>query len=362
MISNIPLKEFANIGKSILTLSVGICENYKQEIICEEIDYAACSPECPFFNFSIDQKKDYCINHCSAAPKKLPEITYVNEKNKYRLSTIDISEKKRLSKFQLLQFMLYHFLSVDSNGIIKYTSIKEIAKILGCTTKTVRNNNEVLRRMGFVATSTITTDIFNIIILGYKDYRLSQKDGGHGYIPMAQDFFAKLIEIDNVNAIRLCIRELIKADDDEVKLNEKIEESVFTYKNIKHFMPKNISYKSAIEDIVNKTSELFDIEKKASFMSFQLKDEFNGKKLKLIKEEVFKKNLTVFLDDNKIAHTNKDISDLVQLSMEYGFSHVEIAIAEYSSKYIKLLNDGIENLGGFIRELIRKKFFENIAA
>lgn len=360
MNNTMTLKEIANIGKSALILAVGLCENYKREMYVEEIDFASCSDSCPFKNLEGDKKYEYCKNNCTIAPKKKPEVVYVNEKNKYKIKFVDVLEQKRLSKLQLQQFLLYHFLNVDSNGVIKYASIKEIASMLNCTKRSVRENNEVLKELGLIVYSSLSRDVFSIAILGYKKYRDTRANYGTGYIPMPKEFFKALLNFKNVNTMRLAIRLLVRFDDMSSKKED--EPCMYSYNDLKHFMPKNISYKNIIDKTLEGLETLFDIEKRASVVVFKLKNEFNGKVQKVEKKKEYTSTITNTLTENNIYYKEKDISDLVDLSIEYGLDTVINAISIYISKYKEEIDENIYNFGGFIRQLIKKSIFERLVA
>lgn len=361
MISNRPMKEIAKIGKGNLVRIVGLCQNYKTKIDVEEIDYAACPKTCPFSDKSVAERKEYCFNYCPNPPKKKPLITYTNEKHKYKITTNDQLEEKRLSKYQLLQFLLYHFMNVDSNGLVTYISIKEIAKIIGCDTRTIKNNNLALIDLGLIAYTKVTKDLFSIAILGYKKYHLTRKEGGTGYIQMPKEFLEELLQIKNVNSIRLAIRQLIKFDDESVK--ETDDKCFYTYEDIKRFMPSNVSYKSIIKETLSGTAKLFNVELYDSHVIFNLKDEFNGKKLRQIKENNIREIITNFYKENVLYldKNEKDIEDLIQLSMEYGITYVNEALVIYLD-LIKVKDEPLDNVGGFIRTVIKDNLLKKAVA
>lgn len=356
----IPLKEIANIGKSALILAVGLCENYKKEIYVEEIDFGSCPDTCPFKNIEGEIKQEYCKNNCSICTKKLPEVVYVNERHKYKLQIVDIVEQKRLSKLQLQQFLLYHFLNIDSNGIAKYVSVKEVATLLNCTTRSVRDNNEALRELGLIAFTRINIDLFSVAILGYKKYRETRENNGTGYIPMTKEFFHALINFENVNTMRLAIRLLLKFDD--MSFQQEDSSCIYSYDDIKHFMPTNIRYKNIIDKTLEGVESIFEIEKRASFVVFKLKDGFNGKVQRTVKEKIFNKEVCKTLSENNLTDKQSSINDLVKLSMEYGLNSVNEAVNLYVSDYKNKMNNSVNNFGGFIRELIRKQLFKTLIA
>lgn len=287
----------------------------------------------------------YCKEYCT--------------KSYYTKSTSN-GKKERLSRLQLCQLLLYHALGPDEKGFVRNISEKEVASILGCTVKTIRNNNIRLVNLNYILLSKYTEDKFNILLLDYKNYHLSSKEGGRGYITMSSDLFIKLIKINNVNSLRLEIRNLVKFDDQNVK-RIKVRKASYTYKKIRSFLPDYMNYQIIKNKVIKETSGVFDITKTNEGIVFALKSEYNAKlqKKKLSKKyEICFKNYCM---SKNIPLTQKDYDDLVQMSLEYRFNDVIDALSiVYRNYYLKDVN--IENYGGLIREIIESNLHKKITA
>lgn len=367
----VPLKEIGKVGKRLLVQIAGICQNYKKEMIVEEIDFDTCPVECPFQRFDAEQKRDICMNHCPhKCQAKSPKVVYMNERHKYNIKMVDKIEDSRLSKYQLLQLITYHFLGVDSRGVVPFVSTKQLAKRLGCSKRTIKNNNQRLAKLELIAVSFYGKDLFSVDILGYEKYHLPKMEGGTGYVQMTKGFLEAIGEMDNVNSMRLAIRALLKFDD-EVEVRRQ-EECMYTYNDMKRFMPSNINHKKIIDELMAKTAGIFDIQAYDAFVMIKLKDAYNGKVQKQLKEEEFKETIAHHLQESNqslvqdglevlIDLSSEEIEDLSHLSMEYG---VELVIKGLNAcvSYIQdeKTPDLIENIGGFIRTVIKNNFIRTL--
>ena len=179
------IKEFAKVGKSALIRLAGTIENFKIIETHDVVNFEGCNKDCPFYqercnspaNFDSTYCDDYCRKHITTTLKS----SYYNETNRYKLNgtskwktPIPPKTEIRLSKLQVKQFLLYHFKNVDRYGIIKSLSEQELADNLGCTLRTVRNNNKRLVDLGFISFSHAGfNNYINVRILGYQNYHLS---------------------------------------------------------------------------------------------------------------------------------------------------------------------------------------------
>lgn len=357
-----PLKEIAKVGKRLLIQIAGVCENYKVKEIVEEIDFHSCPVECGLSQFNIERKKDICMNHCPFNQKKqFTKVAYMNERHRYKIKQKTIVEHERLSKYQLLQLLTYHFF-VDSNGFASFVSVKALSEHLGCTKRTIKNNNKTLQRLGLISFSEYGADLFSMEIKGYKENHLTKEQGGTGYVQMSKTFLESIISMDNVNVMRLSIRALLKYDT-EVEVAKK-DSCIYSYNDIKRFMPSNINHKKIIDELMEKTAEIFVILTTDTHISIQLKETHNGKIQKKEKEKLYSESIEKHAqhineqmdDEELLSFDEKDMSDLVQLSMEYGFKSVQRALYVYVNHIRNTKTpDVIHNIGGFIRTVIKNE-------
>lgn len=338
------LKPFFKIGKST-TIRMTLPQTPVSSITtCRKVFDINICQNCPFYK----DNTGYCSKHCKKPYKYVPERNVLDES-----SQIDSHFKKRLSRLQKLQFLLYHALDVGKGGFIKNVSEKEIANILDCTVKTVRNNNKRLSELHYIAFSKITSDRFNVLIYDYNTYHLSAKEGGHGYIVMSVDLLMELIKIKNVNALRLELRKLVKFDDYNIKTT-KPKPVKYTYKEISNFLPSYINYKAKIEEIMQKTPNTFDVAKTENGIKFKLKNIYNGKIIKKGLQRKYNSYIQNYCTRKGIVLREGECEDLVQMSFEYRFNVVMEAFAEVNEDYIQKGDKYIKNFGGLVREIIEK--------
>jgi len=340
------MTNFGRIGKSFIRSITGVQENYSTDEIIELTDISVCC-KCPFFANTSKIQSEYCQNYCTKAKITKIKKKYYNEANRFHLPI-----KERLSKTQLKQILLYHFLGVDKNGIVKNLSAKEIAKILNCNEKTVTNNNKRLVKLNYILYSKISNDKFSVLLIDYKNYHLATREGGNGgYITMPKNLLRTLLNVNKVNSLRLELRKLIEFDNQNVNSEETVS-GEYTYKDIKRFLPDYLRYKKAIEDVISNESKAFDTIIKDNGIAFKLKDIYNPEG---IKQKIIEKCEMTFNNYfEKFAFEEKDLTDIFQMSIQYGIEKVKDSLDIVYNTYV-LKNRYIYNLGGLIRKVILLK-------
>lgn len=293
----------------------------------------------------------YCDEYCS----KVENNTYATSNIKYH-----VGKRERLSRLQLCQLLLYYALGPDEKGIVRNISEKEVASILGCTTRTIRNNNKRLIELNYLLLSWVSKNKYNVLLLDYESQHLTAQEGGRGYITMSNNLFMQLIKIKNVNSLRLEIRNLVKFDDQNVK-RIKTRKASYTYKNIRAFLPSYINYQIIKNKIIKEASNIFHITKTNEGIIFTLKSEYNAKlQKKKISKEYEKYFLNYCVNKNMVL-SKKDYDDLIQMSFEYRFTTVIDALSiVYKNYYLKDVY--IENYGGLVREIIENNLHKKITA
>lgn len=339
------LTNFARIGKSFIRCITGVQENYKKIEKTETKDLSICL-DCPLFKSTSNAHITYCQNYCNKPRIIKEKVIYYNEANRFHIPI-----RERLSKLQLKQILLYHFLNIDNNGIVKNISTKEIAKFLNCSIKTVKNNNERLVKLNYILYSKISNDKFSIWLTDYKNYHLTQKEGGSGYITMSKELLINLININTVNSLRLELRKLIEFDDQNIQTDE-VNSGKYTYQDIKRFLPKYLHYKGAIEDIINSGSNSFQTTIENNCITFKLKNEYNSE---LLRKDIINECEPLLNDYfNKFNFIENEVIDILQMSIQYGTEKIKNSLNEIYNNYI-LKNKHIYNLGGLIRKTIISK-------
>jgi hypothetical protein len=318
-------KEFAKIGKHVLRQLSGSVEKY----IIHEVE-----PE----HVEGEQEDRY---------------TYEASPVKEKISTIHT----RLSKTQILQFLLYHFLHVDERGIIRNINEKDIAETIGCTVKTVQNNNVIFEELGLIYFSRSSSGI-NIKLVEYPRYF---DENGYGYIELSFERFEELKEIKNINALRLEIRKELVYDNNEAKRKFKNDYSPckISFHDFKTFTPKYTHYRAMLEQIVRQGTKAFKTIIKDNNIYFDLeKGVYSSKLLKEKKKEEYTNSILKYLEQRKALGfiSQQDIQDFVQLSFEYSLNCVLSALDTLiNEEFILGIRKPTLNYGGRLRTIIRQQ-------
>lgn len=352
-----PLKEIAKVSNDLLDKLSAVYKEKKKVPVIEEIDFSQCPSDCPLIHVEMDKKIHYCIHHCQIRKTKQPSVYVANEADKYIKTEKEIEVKNSFSKYQILLLLTYHFLGPDNRGIISYVSENELSKRLGCSLRTIRNNNQRLVSLGCISISRIIGDLINVQIIGYDKYHLSAKKGGNGYVQMTKEFFEELIQLKNVNAIRIALRSLLLHEKQVIVKNK--EKAFCKYDDLRQKLPSHVNHKKIIDELFQKSAHMFQIESSSAYLFIKLRKEFDGKEQKPIKEAQFGHILSDYMAEKNQSVTSKEMDSLIDLSMEYGVDLVKEGL-EQAIKYQINQNKALENLGGFVRKAIRDKIYAQI--
>lgn len=372
-----------NIGKQILKKIIGPITTSKVEYVTVN----ECSGEsCLFYKSDNEYAKTYCTNFCPKAHVVKPVVKRVinlnsisgpiiNPRGKFTpkaingnihsfitLRNFNIKNSIRLSLTQIKQMItLYSF--CDSNGIIKGISKKQIASVMGCTEKTVENNNILLAKIGFVSIFPREKGELSIIVNNYKEQH--QKYGG-GYIVMSNDMLSALMQLSNVNALRIAIQAVVKNDMNSV-LNH---DTKFSTKEIKSLLPSYIYTRKAITKIIDVfstlTEKVFNWKEDNNGFIVDIDKALDGKTIKKEKSIVFESEIITAISKNVAQDgsideetlkekLSADIADLVAMSFEYGVDIVKSFASEAFA-----IKETIRNFGAYVRQLICNFYLDGV--
>jgi hypothetical protein len=266
---------------------------------------------------------------------------------------INYKSKIRLSSNQIKQ-MLTLYSRCDSNGIIKNISKKQIASVIGCTEKTIENNNILLQQLRFISIQPKEKGELTVFINNYKDQY--KKDGG-GYIVMSGDMLSLLMEINDVNSLRVAIPAIIKSDMNSLFNHD----TKFSIKQIKSLLPTYIYTRKAITKIIANFSSLskniFKWKEEDNFFIVDIDRTIDGKMIKKERTVIFESEIIgaiseKFSDPAITEETIKnelstDMDDLVAMGFEYGIDVVKsFAVDAFE------LKETIRSFGAYVRNLI----------
>lgn len=386
--------KFANIGKAVLTRALGLQENYKEVVIqtVEVIDEESTGClSCKWKKLKSvlspsDSLYKSCVDACSSCDKKcmIPKDMY---KTIYRNEANSYGYQPRLKANAIKLFMAYHMYEVDENGILTGVDIRELAKLLGCDVKTIRNNNEVLKKYGYIHFSKTDTYTINLYLPEYENYFKPAAVGGRGFLVVADSVFKELLKIHSLNELRITLRELMEFD----LLNKQNVTSVEkSYKELRRLLPQYCK-RNVIKKITEKLS-MFTTVIKDNLVEFTIKPLFDSKAvrennfkqcedelLKFIKDvnldiELYNTSNTsnfsladskyaAFIDTDRtklryLFFRTKDIADLVNLCVKYSVSIVVKALS-YFYRHYYLPEKEVNSVGALIRTIISKNIFNS---
>ncbi len=394
--SKMVLNNFATIGKAVLHQVSGLQKNYKevyeestQEL--NEIETGCYS--CPtyrekeiYHHFPDSEEYQNCLGQCSNCPFKKYSVKYV-QTVKYNNEANRFGYAPRLKKIPLLLFLMYHFHTIDKNGIIIDVDVKYLSEFLRCTERSIHAANEKLVEYGYISVSngSIPNKLINVQLKNYKSYFLTAKEGGRGYYICSINTLKDLINAVTINIIRLVVRQLLEDDDNSVKASYDgtIEK---TYQELRRALPdycKPNVIRKAFEGCKTKDSEIkiFDIaEEGTNKVIFTINQEHQAKKNKIsyLRENEIQLTKAInnindvineapeqlqetypqfynpeMTDYPPITLKDTEMKDLVSMTVQYTLWHVLDALADVYTEYI-LNKIQITNLGGLIRSKIIK--------
>ena len=324
-----------------------------------------------------------CYN-CPKVNSTKIKVNYYNRTETHSISSLGsvVSKRKnRFSKTQIKQYLLYMFMPISDGApivdpetksklsnnalrsIIKNVDEREIAKLLGCSIKTVRANNQVLENEGLINVFKADSKKVNIRILGYKDRFLTAEEGGRGYLTLTKEALLYILKLEHVNDIRLFLKLYFFID----RVSKEDGKTIITVDELKTAFPEYISDKKItqmMEQLIvacKKTISIFLVTKCSTEGSFayKLNKDFNPAIVKEKLKQENQKPLDEFLEAQQMEVKEKDKVDLLDLTVDLGLEEVLIALTIAHAQGNK-----IRKLGAYIRTIIKNslsnsKFIED---
>ena len=230
------LSKYARIGKAPIIKAIGVQKNHKKTVYTErqelDVNASGCF-SCP--NYKYAEFKEYmpeeiqkrCSEICNKCPHAvyktvLEESTcYVNEKNRFGYAP-------RLKAIAIKLLLIYHFCQPDDRGVVKNLSVKQLAELIGCTQRSVKNANISLSEYGYISLSNISwkPNTFCVKLSEYDTYALPADKGGRGYATFNKSCLMELLKIKDLNQLRIFLRSALEIDTERTDAKEiSIKES-----------------------------------------------------------------------------------------------------------------------------------------
>ena len=343
------MSKYARVGKAPLIRAIGIQKNHKEIIYKEDIELDRVQSGCfscpnykniDYLEYLPDETKAQVLHCCKNCPhatyKKVIHETYkyVNEKNMY-------GNTPRLKAIALKLLMVYHFLKPDENGFIKNVSIKELAALLHCTSRSIKNANATLQDYKYIIYGhTEHTDFIQLILPEYSSYALPANQGGRGYSTINIGCLNEILKIQDLNQLRIFLRVVL-----EIDTNKKEDTPVISkeFSFFRRFLPQYCK-PGVIRSALSHVSKLFSISYQENTISLKMDPAYHGRKCfensnttnkKLIQEYITILNTTIQrVNDNIIHKGSLDPYDIKLLS-DSGITQKSTTVSkqEFFSKF-----------------------------
>lgn len=397
--ATLELNSYARIGKAVITKAIGLQKNYKEvyekseDKLNEEKsgchNCEICKLKCQFSALGVAEVCDALNKQCRTCSQAVWEsaytthIKYINEKNRY-------GYQPTLKANAIKLFITYHFLQPDALGFIKNVSVKELAKLLGCTPATIRFSNEILSSYGYCyfCNSGISDNHINVHIPEYKNYHKPASEGGRGYFSLSSSMLSELLSVNHLNTLRLTIKGILEVDNASAYdvANPELTDVTSTFDKLRGFLPSYCK-RNVIRKALERGNAIFQYSFSDSSVTFSMKQEYakkNTRKTLLmeseqeIKEHIEHLNDVLELANDKEAYTDNERTqalltmfsigsfrqypaliltndvycDLASMCIQYNTNMVKQAISCIYNDYIAKSRP-VESFGALARYYIR---------
>lgn len=295
----------------------------------------------------------------------------------------------RWSKTLIKQVLAYAGLS-NSEGNLGIVDLEELAEVLNCSIRSIKNNNKTLQKIGLVEVEDLYGDYVHIKLLNYVKnfldlYEIKHNEeekykSGRGYTTIKREALFKLFSIKNVNVLRIACRAFYL---NEKEVNLAGNNSVLLTSNVlKGFLPAYFSYKPVIQRAIRPLYTLFDvsfldvkedkgqllkehkatpflIEKfKAPYMlSLKLHKVLNSRLVQMDESIVSNPDITGIY--NKTGMNIPDYDSMNELIAEYGKTPVFEALSDIHAFYQERMDLATEKLSSVLNEVKSLKWNES---
>ncbi|RKO61813.1 hypothetical protein [Caldibacillus debilis] len=185
-------------------------------------------------------------------------INGIRDTEKHYFRIPDDWAETRWTKSLIKQVLAYLGLT-NSEGDLGIVDLEELADVLCCSLRTVRNNNKTLEKLNLVQVEPLYGNLARIRLLDYKANFLDLRDSGGkstGYTSIQREALFDLLDISKVGVLRIACRALY-LHEREVHL-EGNPAALLTAKDFKGFLPKYFSFRPVIERAIHSLWKLFD--------------------------------------------------------------------------------------------------------
>ncbi|MDE7477641.1 MAG: hypothetical protein K2M91_06785 [Lachnospiraceae bacterium] len=380
-----------NIGKGVLYQLIGIQDNDKKTVL-EVNGISKDSPcaNCPWMkaaqaNPDAGAGCELLNAHCAGCKDRCFELGDINLHTEYIYES-RYGTRPRLNKNAVLLFMLLHLQSPDASGFISGVAVADLAEALNIHERSVRNNLEKLKESGYIYYDMSLNNTVNVILLDYKTYYATAREGGFGYIKVSDSVINELSNVTSIIFFRIIVRQYLESD--------RTDETTKTYKELLQALPRYCR-RSIIDEKIKENQGIFSIFTNFNSLTFKLSPEYNVKaqyekqykdntehyrelldKLndfvfstnKITSDTIIPNELTRFFSYDGIVISTpyifqmsgfKDMPEtLAKIACKYGLSVVDNALADTYRLQMCTNHKLIRNLGAFILTVIKNNLID----
>lgn len=359
------LTRTASIGIAVLKCAIGLRKAYKEciEISAVDLERTGChncmhfisssASTCTQSNFPFSDACDKCMNRLMSTDFK---NVYVNEKNRYGI-------RHELKKNALMLFLYLHYLNPDDSGLV-HICIEDAALELHCTERTIRNNLKLLNRHKYIALSAsqVFPGYYKLFLPEYKSYFLPADRGGRGYCVLPLEHLRALVELPDINSIRLAVRNLIPET-----VSGKQSHFEKSYVEVQRDLPAYCSKRKIRDLTASKVfTKIFDVQPKKYFIKIKARAEYDVNNIAASYKAECKDKLTALIDTlrreassrrerNKILLLENEVNDICGIALKIPLQYVLKAVRTVNEVYI-LPNLPINNMGALVRTIAMDLF------
>lgn len=361
------LTRTATIGLAVLKSAIGLRDNYRE--LVEEIDLgkAGCKRCAQFARKGVPCTQEYfpfteqCRTCTYAIFNTIERNVYVNEKNKYGV-------RYELKKNALLLFMYLHYLNPDKAGLV-YVNIEKAANTLKCTERTIKNNLRLLDKHSYIVLdkTPVYPGLYKMFISEYNTYFLPANKGGRGYCTMPIEHLTLLQDMENINGLRLAIRNLIP----ETTVCHTPQGSR-PFILIQQDLPSYCSKKKILEITSSDVfSKIFDVSSSKYFLDIRVKDAYDINSIVLTYKAECKDKILDLVQqlqqDSKKQKSryslyllDEDIKDICNIALKVPVQFVLDAVRSVNTQYI-MHGLPVKSMGALVRTIAIDAFekYEN---
>lgn len=380
----IETKPIARVPKSAIRTLIGRMINYTAKYeyqyavdvsSCSISSCLSCNQYTTLLNLIEDEKnKDYPdFNLLAQLMQQLDDISYncymsgckhaimkkAYQNDTKRYNTYKYASR-RLPKTCIKLFLLLYSIPVQKLGnchFINDMPVNALSDKLDVCPLTIEKSLRILESFNYITLAHGSSlKSYNIMLNDYDDMHLSAKQGGTGYFSATKDMINELLKITNVNALRLEVLKILKADDYSYLKTTGIDN--YRIKDLKTVLPTHMNYQDAFAKLQTQPS-LFNSNVQDGKVTFFMKQEYSLRINILDYQLSHYDDFSNFLNEHKLFLHAADIFNLCDMTTEFSISMIKKAVLCMLS-FMRETKHKIKNTGAYIRTLCRKMIVHDV--